>query len=63
VLPVATTLWRPKWRAAEASSRLAMRQTDGSVVIEHVDDWGALLAGFLAATGTQRADSVIWPAL
>jgi len=36
-----------------------MRQADDSVIIEYVDDWGALLAGFLAATGVDPRSAAL----
>jgi hypothetical protein len=58
-LPVLASAVAPE--AARGGSLIPawpMRQPDGSVVIEYVADWGALLTGFLAATGARQFDSV-----
>jgi len=60
VLPVSATAVAPE--AARGGSIIPawpMRQVDGSVVIEYVDDWGALLAGFLSITAVDKSDSTI----
>jgi hypothetical protein len=60
VLPVAATVVAPEVaRGGSIIPAWPVRQTDGSVVIEHVDDWGALLAGFLAATGADPRSAAL----
>jgi hypothetical protein len=60
VLPVSTTAVAPEVaRGGSIIPAWPIRQADGSVVIEYVEDWGALLAGLLAATGAGQADPVI----
>ncbi len=50
VLPVsATAVVAEVARGGSIIPAWPMRRADGSVVIEYVDDWGALLAGFLVA--------------
>lgn len=36
-----------------------VRQPNGSVVIEYVDDWGALLAAFVSLTGAEQFDATV----
>jgi len=49
VLPVSAIAVAPEVaRGGSIIPAWPMRQPDGSVVIEYVDDWGALLAGFLS---------------
>lgn len=58
-LPVAAKVVAPAVaRGGSLIPAWPIRQTDGSVVIEHVDDWSVLLSGFLAATGAGQCDSV-----
>ena len=60
VLPVSATAVAPEVaRGGSIIPAWPMRQADGSVVIEYVDDWGALLAGFLTVTGSERFDSAV----
>ena len=57
VLPVTAIAVAPEVaRGGSIVPAWPMRQADGSVVIEYVEDWGALLAGLLAATGAGQAD-------
>jgi len=59
VLPVSATAVAPEVaRGGSIIPAWPMRQADGSVVIEYVDDWGALLVGLLAAAGGQ-SDGVV----
>jgi len=59
VLPVSATVVAPAVaRGGSLIPAWPIHQPDGSVVIEYVDDWGALLAGFLTARGVEQADSV-----
>jgi hypothetical protein len=60
LLPVSTKSITPE--AARGGSLIPAwprRQADGAVVIEYVDDWGALLAGFLAVAGAAHSNSVL----
>lgn len=60
VLPVsATAVVAEVARGGSIIPAWPMRRADGSVVIEYVDDWGALLAGFLVATGAAQSDAVV----
>jgi hypothetical protein len=59
VLPVAAKVVAPAVaRGGSLIPAWPIRQTDGTVVIESVDDWSVLLSGFLAATGADQFDSV-----
>ncbi len=60
VLPVSATAAAPEVaRGGSIIPAWPIRQTHGSVVIEYVDDWGALLAGFLATTGVEQSNSEV----
>lgn len=59
-LPVSATALAPEVaRGGSIIPAWPMRQADGSVVIEYVADWGALLAGFLAASGAAKSDAAM----
>jgi hypothetical protein len=57
VLPVSANAVPPEVaRGGSIIPAWPKRQSDGSVVIEYVDDWGALLVGFLSSIGAERSD-------
>jgi hypothetical protein len=57
VLPVSVRRVSPEAsRGGSLIPAWPMRQSDDSVVIEYVEDWGALLAGWLTAVGDEHQD-------